>query len=116
MANWSPSEIMSNLASSLGSSLRRIQRQGTREQLIRNALLAEDDQDELETKDISIINSRSGSPEIPMLDSPSVFTLALNGDENTDPNAILGQTRSRKRRVCSMDKNKENKVTMKGKR
>ena len=89
MAAWSPTELMSNLASSLASSLRRAPRLEARDELIRNALLNEDDQgDELESNGTSVRNSRAGSPEIPLLDSPSVFAVAAR-DENSDPNASV---------------------------
>ena len=92
MAAWSPTELMSNLASSLASSLRRAPRLEARDELIRNALLNEDEQgDELESNATSVRNSRAGSPEIPLLDSPSVFKMAAR-DENSDPNASVSRS------------------------
>ena len=91
MAAWSPTELMSNLASSLASSLRRAPRLEARDELIRNALLNEDEQDEPESNATSVRNSRAGSPEIPLLDSPSVFKMAAR-DENSDPNASVSRS------------------------
>ena len=92
MATWSPTTIMSNLASSLSSSLRRMPKEDRlRDQLIRDALLS----DEMDDEESNASHSRSESPEIPMLDSPSVFKVASNGDENRDPNIMAKRTRSR---------------------
>ena len=95
MTAWSPSGIISNLATSLTCSLRRMHREDSRDQLIRSALLA-DDFDENESHITNESNSRPGSPEIPMLDSPSVFRVAsATNDENCDPNTSAYKTRSR---------------------
>ena len=95
MAAWSPSTIMSNLASSLSSSLRRMPREDAlRNQLIQNALLS-DEQDDDESNNSNASHSRSESPEIPMLDSPSMFKVASHNDENSDPNMMARRTRSR---------------------
>jgi len=88
------SDFVSNLASSLTSTLNRALRGKDRDQLIRNALLQEEDDDHCSsvagggsTTNSSLRNSRAGSPEIPILDGPSVFTICSAGpDENLDPN------------------------------
>ena len=95
MAAWSPTTIMSNLASSLACSLRRLPKEEQlRDELIRNALLS-DEHDDDETNNSNASHSRSESPEIPMLDSPSVFKVASRNDENCDPNVMAHRTRSR---------------------
>ena len=114
MENWSPTEIMSNLATSLASSLRRAPRQESRDQLIRSALLADDDPEETESNSTSVLTSRSGSPEIPKLDSPSVFTVASKSDENCDPNSIGGHKKIRKSRLSLKNKNCEGVLSPKG--
>ena len=89
MTSWSPTKIMSNLASSLACSLGKLPREEVREQLIRGAILASDPDDN-ESDD----SNRSESPEIPMLDSPSLFRLVPKRDENSDPNAMATNRRS----------------------
>ena len=89
MTSWSPTKIMSNLASSLTCSLGKLPREEVREQLIRGAILASDPDDN-ESDD----SNRSESPEIPMLDSPSLFRLVPKRDENSDPNAMVTNRRS----------------------
>ena len=89
MAAWSPTKLMSNLASSLASSLRKMPREETRDELIRSALLADDQEGDTPSK------SRSESPEIPMLDSPSVFRMASRNDENCDPNSVDCERKSK---------------------
>ena len=104
---------MSNLATSLACSLKRMPRERSNAKLLKNALLSED-HDEKESYNCSLPNSRSESPEIPMLDSPSVFKMASNNDENSDPNAIAYKTRSQRSLNNSKNVNNQKSVILNG--
>ena len=104
---------MSNLATSLACSLKRMPRERTSERLLRNTLLAQD-HGEKESYNCSLPKSRSESPEIPMLDSPSVFRVASSNDENSDPNAIAYKTRSQRNLNNSKNSNNPKAVILNG--
>ena len=103
---------MSNLATSLACSLKRMPRERSNAKLLRNALA--EDHDKKESYNCSWPNSRSESPEIPMLDSPSVFRVASNNDENSDPNAIAYKTRSHRSLNNSKNVNNQKSVVHNG--
>ena len=109
MSSWSPTKIMSNLASSLSCSLRRMPSERTKETLMRSTLLYKDQEE-----NVPFPISRSESPEIPMLDSPSVFRVLSNNDENSDPNSIAYKTRSHKGLFDSKNSKNNKPITIKG--